>query len=402
MVSAAQKDIWRMGPGIRRTFLELIGWPTGLGAAAGAVAGGAVVHGGTGAIGTAIGVGAGAAVGIGLAALVRWHEHVWVRVGVGLGALAAVVVGLVFWIFGVSFGGGGGGAGAIPKQSTPDLKTRHALEEEFAPVLELNRSPRELFVPIGRPSYVALTQLEIRIGGTDRVEDANPTVATLPTGACAIAPGCVYFLDVVGAEPDPPKDTALAYHALQEQAFRHGAQRVVYAHVTRYDDSGDYAVQYWFLYFFNYRLNEHESDWEQITIHLDSHEQPVNALYSAHVCPHTRKWARMEKLGSTMHPIDFVADGSHANYFRSGRSPVGLFSRRSFCAFERGFKDIADGRGTELRPNRDYELRELTGPVFSGSYGSGNYVLGKRKPDLLNDPRSRREWRDPLRALGSR
>jgi hypothetical protein len=394
-----------VGPGIRRTLLELIGWPTGLGAAAGAVGGGAIVHGGTGAIGTAIGVATGAAVGIGLAALVRWRAPVWVRVLVGVGVPVAVVVTVLLVVFGVIFESEGG-AGEIPKQSTPDQKTRLTLEQEFAPVLRLNRSPRELFVPIGRPAYVALTQLEIRAGGTDRVKDPNPTIETLPTAACSLAPGCVYFLDVVGAEPDPPKDTALVYRALQEQALRRGARRVVYAHVTRYVDSGDYAVQYWFLYFFNYRLNEHESDWEQITIHLDPQKRPVNALYSAHVCAHTLGWKGIKKVDST-HPIDYVADGSHANYFKPGHASVGLkkiklSKKQAVCVIERGFTDIADGRGIELRPKRDYELRELTGPLFSGSYGSFNYVLGKRKPDPLNDPRSRREWRDPLELLQKR
>jgi hypothetical protein len=44
-------------------------------------------------------------------------------------------------------------------------------------------------------------------------------------------------------------------------------------------------------------------------------------------------------------------------------------------------------------------MSDLTGPVFVGSYGSGNYVILSRKPDVLADPRARSAWADPLSAF---
>jgi hypothetical protein len=46
-----------------------------------------------------------------------------------------------------------------------------------------------------------------------------------------------------------------------------------------------------------------------------------------------------------------------------------------------------------------YELAELVGQPFIGSYGTGNYVVLTRRPDVLSDPRTRMAWLDPLRPL---
>ena len=44
-------------------------------------------------------------------------------------------------------------------------------------------------------------------------------------------------------------------------------------------------------------------------------------------------------------------------------------------------------------------IRRWTGPVFIGSYGTGNYVVLTRQPSVLSDPRTRALWEDPLRPL---
>ncbi len=103
-------------------------------------------------------------------------------------------------------------------------------------------------------------------------------------------------------------------------------------------------------------------------------------------------------------PIVYPAGGSHANYFRPGRHRVQIVCKRvigSISSCLRGRKivvDLADGNGKTLGPG-DYDLAQLTGPIFVGSYGSGNYVIITRKPDVLADPRARSAWADPLRAL---
>jgi hypothetical protein len=287
----------------------------------------------------------------------------------------------------------------IPKQSEIDPAEARALAERFAPVLKLDS--KELFQPIPQSAYVADTQLKVESGRAASIVNPSPTVEQLPAeeGVCVKNRGCFYFLDVRGVEPDPPKHSERAYEPFQHHLLRNGVKPAVYAHVTHYDDTGEYAIQYWFLYLFNYRLNEHESDWEQITVRLDEDKNPVDAFYSEHNGGVVRKWSALEKQGE--HPVDYPARGSHANYVRPGTFRVEIVCRRLIgsiksCVKGRTIvKDVTDGAGRILRP-ADYSLSDFAGPVFVGSYGSGNYVVITRKPDILADPRTRPIYADPL------
>jgi hypothetical protein len=288
------------------------------------------------------------------------------------------------------------GASAVPDQTTPDSATRIALARRFAPVLRLDG--RELLVPISVESYLSASDLIERQGRARIVAKSSPTPDDLDRdGDCLTAqPACTFNLDVRRA--NPPFVRPEAYARIQNRLLGEGAPRVVYAHVTQYDDGGDYAIQYWFLYVFNYRLNLHESDWEQITIHLDSDRQPIEAFYSSHESGQKRVWARMEKDGE--HPFDFVAQGSHANYFKPGTPPVTLRctpvrKRLKVCVKNRTVHDVANGRRV-LRPGRDYRVREFPGTPFVGGWGSGNFVAGKQTTDVVSDPRLRSAWADPL------
>ena len=288
------------------------------------------------------------------------------------------------------------GASAVPDQTAPDQATRMALARRFAPVLRLDR--RELLVPISVESYLSASDLIERRGATRVVAKTSPTVDDLDRDDDCLTdqPACTFNLDVRGA--NPPFVRPQAYARIQNRLLAAGAPRVVYAHVTRYDDGGDYAIQYWFLYDFNYRLNLHESDWEQITIHLDSDRQPIEAFYSSHESGQKRVWARMEKEAD--HPVDYVAQGSHANYFKPGNPAVTLRCtpvRRQLkvCVKNRTVHDIANGKRV-LRPGRDYRIREFPGTPFVGGWGSGNYVAGKKTRDVVSDPRLRPAWADPL------
>ncbi len=301
----------------------------------------------------------------------------------------------------------------IPKQTEPAAEERTELAERFAPVLRYDS--RELFIPISRGAYVARTQLKEQEGRFFRLLNAIPKEDTLPAveGACVRLRGCVYMLDVRGVEPDPPKKSQAAYGAIQRRLLRGGERPTIYAHVTQYEDSGDYAVQYWFLYLFNFRLNEHESDWEQITVRLNEDKEPLDAYYSAHEGGNVRPWSAVEKRRE--HPVDYPALGSHANYFERGRHRVKVGCRRVIGSIKsclRGRKvlvDVNDARGDTLSPYRqatgdlsigfEYTIAEFAGRPYIGSYGTGNYVVLTRKPDVLNDPRLRTLWRDPLRPL---
>ena len=339
--------------------------------------------------------------------IARWFTRApwWVHVLGGFAALVVInVVALaVAAIFFVNFVNQHERVSLeIPRQSAVDEAEARQLAERFAPILRLDS--RELFVPIRQAAYVGVTQLKAEEGRVVNTVDASPTVDRLPDqeGTCLRSRGCLYFLDVRGVEPDPPKHSQRAYDALEKHLLRTGEKPTIYAHVTHYDDTGEYAIQYWFLYLFNYRLNEHESDWEQITLRLDEDKNPVDAFYSEHNGGKIRPWASVEKQGE--HPIDYPALGSHANYFAPGRYRVEIVCKRVVGSLKSCFRgrtvvvDVVDGKGTSLGPGQ-YALADFEGPVFIGSYGSGNYVVLTRKPDILADPRARPVWADPLAPL---
>jgi hypothetical protein len=333
------------------------------------------------------------------------HAPWWVHALATLAALLvlnviAIVVAAVFFVNIVDEHGPV--PGEIPSQSALPADEASALARRFAPILKFHS--RELFVPIRQAAYVRETQLKEEEGRFFKLIEAAPLLDSLPAveGSCLRSRGCQYFLDVRGVEPHPPKHSERAYADLETHLLRVGERPTIYAHVTHYDDSGDYAVQYWFLYLFNYRLNEHESDWEQITVRLDEDKNPVGALYSAHAGGNISPWSEIEKEDD--HPFVYPALGSHANYFKSGKHRVHIVCKRVIGSFGACFKgrkfvvDLADGGGRTLGPG-DYRLANLTGPVFVGSYGSGNYVILSRKPDVLADPRARYAWADPLSAF---
>jgi len=287
----------------------------------------------------------------------------------------------------------------IPPQTQVTGDEALDLAQKFAPVLRYDSD--ELFVPISRTAYVSRTNLKEQEGSFVRVLKDAVDETVLPESLGACLKGCLLFLDVRGVEPDPPKHVEKQYDAIENELFDSGARPTVYYHVTRYDDTDEYAVQYWFLYFFNYRLNEHESDWEQVTVHLDEERQPVDVYYSAHEGGNTRAFA---KIAEGEHPIVYPARGSHANYFAPGKHEVEIVCKRVIGSIKQclsGGKllnDVNDAGGAELALD-GYELAELKGPLYIGSYGSGNYVVLTRKPSVLGDPRVRTAWLDPLRPL---
>ncbi len=82
----------------------------------------------------------------------------------------------------------------------------------------------------------------------------------------------------------------------------------------------DICIQYWFCYYYDDWANQHEGDWEGISVFLrrttDGHE-PTGAGYYAHETGKRRHWSDVERsvLGGT-HPLVFCAAGSHGSYFQ--------------------------------------------------------------------------------------
>jgi hypothetical protein len=120
-------------------------------------------------------------------------------------------------------------------------------------------------------------------------------------------------------------DAALRYQAIQEQKEEY----TYYGRVVR--ENGYTILQYWFFYAFNdwrssfYGVNDHESDWEMMTIYTieddDGAVHPCWVGYSSHEFEGDdlrRSWNDPELQLVGEHPVVYVGAGSHANYYAQG------------------------------------------------------------------------------------
>jgi len=133
------------------------------------------------------------------------------------------------------------------------------------------------------------------------------------------------YLDIDGLAPQSDVKMYAHTYSMIRDAFTDTA----YARVVKdANDNGKVAaIQYWFFYFFDDWNNKHEGDWEQITLSfepsasatdiLSGSIEPKRAGYSQHTGGKKREWQDVE-TDPGVHPLVYVAAGSHANYFRAG------------------------------------------------------------------------------------
>jgi hypothetical protein len=96
-----------------------------------------------------------------------------------------------------------------------------------------------------------------------------------------------------------------------------------------YRDRLRILLQYWFFYphdrwasqlLAGSFVQEHESDWEAVTIGLEDPSKPLFVAYSAHCGGHWKDWSEVEKADDDEeHPLVAVATGSQANYPKADR-----------------------------------------------------------------------------------
>ena len=137
---------------------------------------------------------------------------------------------------------------------------------------------------------------------------------------------------VVGAGPGD-RDVFWKRYASIDKSVSKYAHRC-YAYVVR-EQRGGYkellAIEYWYAYLYNDWKSVHEMDWEEIVVVLkvdgQKKEEPTACACSAHHGGYRLRWSRIEKSDDSghrnsegTHPIIYVAQGSHANYFYGGQS----------------------------------------------------------------------------------
>jgi hypothetical protein len=259
-----------------------------------------------------------------------------------------------------------------------------ALAEQFAPTLRL--AAAEHFRPLAAQDYLARSVLKTGAPPRGKTSQSHPTLFTLPVTLGAS------YLDVRGAEP---YSHAAQYRALEGQ-LEAGRRPTVYWRLARQPSTGRIALEYWFLYLYNDFTDRHEADWEGVTVFVQD-GTAIGVSYSQH---QGRSWSAWPAAAPDDHPVVYVAAGSHANYPLPGSYRVKVcFTIRIRRCTTTTKRDDARGDGAALTPDA-YDLHELGGDGFTGSWGSGTYVLGVGlTKDRVVDPRRRSEFSNPFAAI---
>ncbi len=147
------------------------------------------------------------------------------------------------------------------------------------------------------------------------------------------------------------------------------------------------ALEYWLFYAFDLYSptdppgeiwQDHEADWEAVTVLLDAKRKPLLMGTSRHCGGARRDWAKVTRRGTR--PVVYVALGSHANYFAPGslhlaRScwpPVALavFKAYKVALVDRAVagRAITDARIVPITPTSPSWM------TFAGAWGETQYV----------------------------
>ncbi len=187
-------------------------------------------------------------------------------------------------------------------------QTSEELAQMYAPALKFTGG--EKFFPTSVDYVIGSSVVKFRnSGGSSFVVSSTPTPSDL-----GFYTSTSYFLDnkletfeAIADDYASKKDT-LGYYA--------------YVHVA--DTASGKVIEYWLFYIYNNGpLNDHQGDIEVVQVFLDSSNSPIKALYSQHSSGQNADWGDVEKDQNT-HPIVYVAQGSHANYFRSYQGKLGI------------------------------------------------------------------------------
>jgi hypothetical protein len=182
------------------------------------------------------------------------------------------------------------------------------------------------------------------------------------------------------------------------QAAEHPFARRIYGRVCP-SEAGKAWLQYWFFYYYNPKnlrgLGKHEGDWEMVQVHLDPSGAPDRVIYAQHEFGEARPWQEIESRD--LRPIVYVAELSHASYFRRGSFPYAI--GRPSLPF--GIDHALGGR-TEGQPDGPEEIPtvevfpEQGWPLWPGRWGTGERTVFGRIGDGPGSPGNQEpKWSDP-------
>lgn len=193
----------------------------------------------------------------------------------------------------------------------------------YAPVLRFTRGER--FYPTSVDYIVGSSVLKQRNpDGTSILIDPAPNPDTLGayTSSNLFLDNRLGTLEAIAADYASKADS-IGYYA--------------YVNIVRRESS--MVIQYWLFYVYNDGpLNSHQGDIEVIQVFLDASGNPKIVLASQHGAGQNAAWNDVERIDT--HPIIYVAQGSHANYFRPYQGRIGIEN------------DIVGGDGRTISPEQ--------------------------------------------------
>ena len=171
------------------------------------------------------------------------------------------------------------------------------------------------------------------VARTDPSHDRPRVLDALGANACE-------RIDVIDGVGHADRDAFwAAYYRIMNNVTPHERDEAyplrAYAHVAYGQDLPEasgyaslIAIEYWMFYLYNDWKSTHEGDWELVIVYLRQPDDaslpphPIACAYSAHHGGFRQPWAHVWKTddnkapgASGTHPIVYVANGSHANYF---------------------------------------------------------------------------------------
>jgi hypothetical protein len=214
----------------------------------------------------------------------------------------------------------------VDRAGTLTPEQRSNLLEQFTPVLYFHSD--ETWAPVGVERFLGLARVErqTRPGIWTRTSSGVPT----STIGCTATPCYRFNLPCSLSSGAGCYGRAAPTLTDWKRAGVYGRVLDVPEGTTApvgITGTARYLVRYWLFYpFDDWRSRggvlwqAHEGDWESASVALDSDLKPIFAAYSQHCSGTVRPWAKVHRVGT--HPVDYVALGSHANYFDKTSSPT--------------------------------------------------------------------------------
>jgi hypothetical protein len=376
------------------------------------------------------------------------------RLGRGLGLLAAAMsAGLLFAALLIAGVQTTGGADRLAKDDFGEIRPTLApkivdtpndadgdLAWTFAPLLHLQHD--EQYPPIAVQSFlIGSTESGTKpVGSAGRPLSLESLPLECPDGgheACGTisCPPCVERRRKSQPEGFGPQGVLYA------RVARRAKEPRVFSGWNPWDDNLATLVQYWIFYGYDLwqtetvigRLTqEHEGDWEHVSLGLDKGNKPLFVALSAHCGGQVVSWhkvsaapgrlvdgkivvsaSRLTAHDEVTHPIVAVAKGSHANYaVSSGHRPPDWGSCKNLpsdaltaLSYASNVRDLTEegNNGWFAYPADVKVVAENTRPMsYPGSWGAGEQITFAHRDPIrtsrgpLSPPLHSGSWGRPI------